>query len=144
MICRLSTLFAAAAAAAVIKRPAVYGNTTAQSGANGVSPLAAISSALPVPTAVSKWIVTSTSLGIFQAPRIQLVESAVTCTPKMICMDKITPCGQRYGGSVLCVLQAVGYDDDANGVVAAMIKTLVMETPHLIRYRHVTQPEPMD
>lgn len=100
----LSILFVASATAAVIQRQEtnIVGSATAQPGASIVSQIATIS-AQPSSTVASNWTLPSDILSVSSTPTIQLAVLAASCTPKTICVDKISPCGKRYGGSVLTI-----------------------------------------
>ncbi|CZT16981.1 uncharacterized protein RCC_02813 [Ramularia collo-cygni] len=102
MIFRLSLFFIAAA---VIQRPGmnITGSGIAQPGSQhpALSVATAIPTlpvtgqqALPLPTTMAKVIIPSINMFKISSPRIQ----AAMCTPHKICMDYISPCGQRYGG----------------------------------------------
>lgn len=99
----LNILSVAVATAAVIQRQETNSfveSTSALPGASVASGTASLSE-LPLPTVSANGTLSSTVLVAATTPTIQLAGLIASCTPQTICLDKMSPCGKRYGGSVL-------------------------------------------
>ena len=97
----LSIFFTASVTAIAIQRSETdtLPSATAQPGATIVSSTVTIST-FPSLASNASGTLSSTFPDATSIPTVQLVGLVESCTPKTICMDKISPCGKRYGGSV--------------------------------------------